>query len=220
MNYVMAAPIQAALADDPRVQFYATSSERRSDIERDLRAGAARHGADLAAARSAEAVRRLLDGRSAVGAPAPRHAPHPDVSRRRRKVQPRLRRAASRPCVAGTGSSSSTGAACRTSSAPERSTRRATRRGSSACPKSTVWSTGRCGATTSCLTLDLDPGATDDSLRADLVGGVIAEPDGSGARRGPAGAIVERDRQAARPLAGPAPVLFRRRRLARPPARA
>ena len=27
MNYVMAAPIQAALADDPRVQFYATASD-------------------------------------------------------------------------------------------------------------------------------------------------------------------------------------------------
>lgn len=33
MNYVMAAPIQAALADDPRVQFYATASDPGSTLE-------------------------------------------------------------------------------------------------------------------------------------------------------------------------------------------
>ena len=32
MNYAMAAPIQAALAGDRRVQFFATSSESRADI--------------------------------------------------------------------------------------------------------------------------------------------------------------------------------------------
>ena len=32
MNYAMAAPIQAALAGDRRVQFFATSSEPGADI--------------------------------------------------------------------------------------------------------------------------------------------------------------------------------------------
>ena len=41
----------------------------------------------------------------------------------------------------------------------------------------------------------------DDSVRADVVGGLVAEPDGPRARRGAAGAILERDRQAPRSVA-------------------
>ena len=56
MNYVMAAPIQAALADDPRVRFYATSSDRRTTLPAIYPRRLPGHGADLAGARSARSV--------------------------------------------------------------------------------------------------------------------------------------------------------------------
>ena len=99
-----------------------------------------------------------------------------------------------------------------------RSILRATRRGSSACPRSIAWWTARCGATTMLRELRARsrrgrrsstrrPGRRHSSLN--LMGVELVDRA--------AGAILERHRQAARSLARPAAVLLRRRRLAGPP---
>ena len=93
MNYIMAAPIQAAFAGDPRVRFYTTSTAAAADVRAIYRG--ALPGTRVITPRAA-ALKRFDVYLSAdlLWAPlAPRRRAYSDVSRRRRQVPARLRHA-------------------------------------------------------------------------------------------------------------------------------
>ena len=227
MNYIMVAPIQAALAADPRVRFYATSSAASRS------AGQDRRGADIRAIyRDALPGTRVISPRAAAlkrfdvylsadllwARAAARHASRiqmfhgvagkfqhdydtPESSMRRWHRFFFVNRRRMRNFV------------------QRRSDRRLERRAAtrSACPRWTAWSMARCRRDDVLPWLHLDPASAHDSLRADMVGGLVAEPDGPRARRRAARPILECDRQVARSVTRPAAVLLGRRRLAGSP---
>ena len=220
MNYIMAAPIQAAFAGDPRVRFYATSTRAPAADVRAIYRGAL-PGTRVISPRAA-ALKRFDVYLSAdlLWATLPRGTARiqmfhgvagkfqhdydtPSSSMRRWHRFFFVNRRRLRNFVR-----------------PERLTPRATHRGSSACPRWTAWSTARCSATTCparlCGSIPTRPtilyaptwsaASSLNLMGLELVDGLLD-------------AILERDREAARSFARPAAVLLRRCRLAGPSRR-